>query len=248
MVEMMNGHPIESVILKADHWEDVEGLPEQLQPIDKLKMALQMAEAIAHLHGHEEGPVAHSDIQYGQFLLDYKNNVYLSDFNRAEPLLWDMQNGSYCMHYLGAGGGTVSFCQTPHHFASINMHHPLISLVNHISYLYKVRSPEEYMMNAVNESIDVYSFGMILYTLLSGTDPYDEYKNDTSIHEASVNGIIPIVDEDIISNSFAEAILTYVMGRCLDYKPEERIDIFEVVSILRKASDDAEVQDKNVGA
>jgi serine/threonine protein kinase len=77
--------------------------------IEKLVLSLQMAEAVADLHGYEDGVIVHQDIQPSQFLLtEDKSLLKLNDFNRAEFMLWDEESQSYCKYGEGAGHGNVS--------------------------------------------------------------------------------------------------------------------------------------------
>ena len=50
-----------------------------------------------------------------------------------------------------------------------------------------------------------------------------------------INGELPYVDPRYKQRSFAESQLVEVMEKCWVYDPEKRIDIFEVVRLLRKA-------------
>lgn len=50
-----------------------------------------------------------------------------------------------------------------------------------------------------------------------------------------IDGKQPYVDPRYAKRSFAESKLVEVMMRCWEYKPEQRIDIFEVIEILRLA-------------
>jgi len=94
--------------------DDLRHAPE-LQPrndltgVEKLKISLQMAEAIADLHGYDEGVMVHQDVQLAQFLWNAdKTLVKLNDFNRAEFLLWDDEAEQYCGYHEGPGHGNVS--------------------------------------------------------------------------------------------------------------------------------------------
>jgi len=71
----------------------------------KLDISLQMAEAIATLHGFKDGILIHDDIQLPQFLITAEDKVKLNDFNRAEAMLYDESKGDYCRYLNGAGGG-----------------------------------------------------------------------------------------------------------------------------------------------
>lgn len=175
-----------------------------LSPSQKLEITFQMASAIAELHGFKDGPIVHNDIQYVQYLLDEDLNVYLSDFNRADTLLWNNELQSYCTYFNGAAHGNV-------------------------------RSPEEYEDKPLNEAIDVYSFGIAIFTLLSGREPYRYINNQNDINTLVLKGVVPVVESSISGNSFAEASLTSIMYKCLEYYAEKRVDIFNVLSLLQDA-------------
>jgi serine/threonine protein kinase len=76
---------------------------------DKLRISLQMAEALADLHGDPMGIIVHQDVQLSQYLLSADGQtVKLNDFNRAEFMLWDENKGKYCKYGEGHGAGNVS--------------------------------------------------------------------------------------------------------------------------------------------
>jgi len=72
---------------------------------EKLDLALQMAESIADLHGYKYGVIVHDDIQLAQFLFAPDGRLKLNDFNRAEAMLFDEKDGSYCRYQNGKGAG-----------------------------------------------------------------------------------------------------------------------------------------------
>jgi len=77
---------------------------------EKLRISLQMAEALADLHGDPMGATVHQDVQLSQYLLSSdKKTLKLNDFNRAEFMLWDDNKGEYCKYSEGSGNGSVSF-------------------------------------------------------------------------------------------------------------------------------------------
>lgn len=191
-VATMDGPSLPSLI------EDQSALTAEV----KLYIALSMAMSLADLHGHKGGPIVHADVQYLQWLFDENNNVVLVDFNRAEPMLWDEESGTYCEYFVGGALGIV-------------------------------RSPEEYLYEIVDEKIDVYSFGIVLFTLLTGKEPYQDDDN-FDIREAMKAGSKPIVDTEIRNRSDIETIMSTVMDKCLEFDASERIDIFTVVSLLEE--------------
>ena len=107
LVDFIQGQNIDKLFLENER-TDLDDLPTLLSPTEKLNMALEMAEALSELHGFKGGVIVHGDMQYCQYLLDKDNRVFLSDFNRAEPLLWDEENQLYCKFYAGHAAGNVS--------------------------------------------------------------------------------------------------------------------------------------------
>ncbi len=76
---------------------------------EKLQFALQMAQGIAALHGFPDGMIVHNDVQPAQFLIGNSDEhiLKLSDFNRAEIMLWDEEHQEYCRYRNGFGQGNV---------------------------------------------------------------------------------------------------------------------------------------------
>jgi len=106
VVDFIQGQNIDELFIEEER-ENLDDLPVLLSPTEKLNMALEMAEALSELHGFKGGVIVHGDMQYCQYLLDKDNHVILSDFNRAEPLLWDEDNQQYCKFQGGHGAGNV---------------------------------------------------------------------------------------------------------------------------------------------
>jgi serine/threonine protein kinase len=77
-------------------------------PLEKLKFALEMAESLAILHGHEEGRIVHDDVQLCQWLRNREGKLVLGDFNRAQILDWNEENQEYCGYNNGYAFGNVS--------------------------------------------------------------------------------------------------------------------------------------------
>jgi len=75
------------------------------QPIEKLEMALDMAESLAVLHGYEGGVIVHDDVQLCQWLRTKRGTLVLGDFNRAEIMNWDHEKEAYCRYSNGLSYG-----------------------------------------------------------------------------------------------------------------------------------------------
>lgn len=176
-----------------------------LTGIEKLVLSLEMAEALADLHGYVNGLIVHDDVQLSQFLFNkYKTRLKLNDFNRAEFPLFDVNNQEYCPWKNGPGYGNW-------------------------------RSPEEYQNLPLTEQIDVWSLGNNMYTLLTGLYPlYDEESSSVS-SKRIIKGEIAFIDPRYHEKSPSEAILTEVILKCFAYQPQDRPTIFDLVKSLRIA-------------
>mmetsp|Transcript_113949 Transcript_113949/g.170435 ORF Transcript_113949/g.170435 Transcript_113949/m.170435 type:complete len:135 (-) Transcript_113949:73-477(-) len=97
------------------------------------------------------------------------------------------------------------------------------------------RSPEEFSNDNLDEKIDVFSFGNNIYALLTGLWVFYENEDDAVVQKKVKNGEIAYVDPRYKARSFAEKKLIEVMEQCWIFNPKDRIDIFEVVRLLREA-------------
>eukprot|EP00934_Nitzschia_sp_Nitz4_P000581 Nitzschia sp. Nitz4//scaffold184_size43902//14104//16178//NITZ4_007280-RA/size43902-processed-gene-0.14-mRNA-1//-1//CDS//3329539645//581//frame0 len=176
-----------------------------LTPVQKLVIALEMAEGLAELHGNRNGVIIHDDVQLSQFLLNKdKSRLLLNDFNRVEYPLWSEDHQDYCMYTNGKGHGTW-------------------------------RSPEEYKDEPLTEKIDVWSYGSNLYAVLTGLSPFYELDEDGEQRdpkERMVEGETAFIDPRYAKRSEAEFTIVKVLLRCFAYNPEDRASIFEIVDML----------------
>lgn len=75
---------------------------------EKLQMAIDMAEAIADLHGYKGGVIVHDDVKLKQWMMHQTKRAKLGDFNRAEMMDWNEEMQSYCSYSNGEVYGIVS--------------------------------------------------------------------------------------------------------------------------------------------
>jgi serine/threonine protein kinase len=147
LAETSDDNVADTIVPKSGHVNRTEVPYSQscndLAPREKLDMAIQMSKAIADLHGYSEGIIVHGDVHPVQWLRSRSSGrLKLNDFNNAEILAVD--------HRLSATSN-VTYCKT-----------------NRGVWGGTFRSPEELLGEPVDEQIDVYSMGNIIYTLLTG--------------------------------------------------------------------------------
>jgi serine/threonine protein kinase len=76
-------------------------------PIEKVRMALEMAESLAALHGFAGGAISHNDVQLSQWLRSRTDRLVLGDFHSSRILSWNHQQQSYCPYSTGTVFGNV---------------------------------------------------------------------------------------------------------------------------------------------
>ena len=96
------------------------------------------------------------------------------------------------------------------------------------------RAPEEFDARDLNEQIDVYSMGNNVYGLLTGLWVFYENEDDGVVQDKVIKGKSPFIDERYRTRSYIEGRLVEIMERCLEFKPDKRATIFEVVEFLRE--------------
>eukprot|EP00553_Chaetoceros_curvisetus_P003144 CAMPEP_0204615674 /NCGR_PEP_ID=MMETSP0717-20131115/3110_1 /ASSEMBLY_ACC=CAM_ASM_000666 /TAXON_ID=230516 /ORGANISM="Chaetoceros curvisetus" /LENGTH=409 /DNA_ID=CAMNT_0051628673 /DNA_START=269 /DNA_END=1495 /DNA_ORIENTATION=- len=181
-----------------------------LTPSMRLDISLQMAESIADLHGFKDGVLVHDDVQLVQFLFTPDGRLKLNDFNRAEAMLFDEKDGSYCKYQNGKGGG-------------------------------EYRAPEEYKDDWLNEKIDIWSYGNNIYTILTGLWPF--YGNEQKeLEKKMIDGETTFFDPRYRGQNYIHDQLIEIMEKCWIYDADERIDIFEIVKVLRGVKVEAQRQ------
>jgi hypothetical protein len=179
----------------------------------KLSWALGMAQTLAELHGFEDGIIVHCDVQIAQWLRSWgtPHRIKLSDFNRAEILLFNSQRNKYCP--LDNGNGAGNF-RSPEEYA-----------------------PSEFL----TEAVDVYSFGNILYGFLTGLWPFYDAASTKIVQKEVKRGSKPYVDRRYRARSFYEYKLVELMEWCWIHDSQERATIFQVVDFLTRLNHEFEM-------
>ena len=118
----------------------------KLTGAEKLVLSLEMAEGIAVMHGNTDGIIVHDDIQLPQFL-----------FNEDKSML--KINDFNRAEFMFWDEKNQEYC-------------PYRNGRGHGNW----RSPEEYKDDPLDESIDVWSLGNNMYSILTGLEPFYNMK------------------------------------------------------------------------
>ncbi|KAJ0393273.1 hypothetical protein P43SY_001092 [Pythium insidiosum] len=130
-----------------------------------LQLARDAARGLAQLHGAPGGPFAHTDIQTRQFLVEPSGRLKLNDFNRVK--------------YVGRSrlpGESHLRCLARTNLAKG-----------------KWRSPEEYRREDVDESTDIYSLALVMWTLRSRVPPFESLPRE-QVYARVPEGLRPPVE------------------------------------------------------
>mmetsp|Transcript_7322 Transcript_7322/g.8055 ORF Transcript_7322/g.8055 Transcript_7322/m.8055 type:complete len:128 (-) Transcript_7322:243-626(-) len=93
---------------------------------------------------------------------------------------------------------------------------------------YRFMAPEIFRHSCYNETVDVYSFGMILFFLLSGKPPWPNDNGIVAARKASDEG-----DRPTIPRSWDNP-LQILLQNCWDENPSSRPSFHQILQILRQ--------------
>ena len=154
-------------------------LNDYISPEEKLEIALEMAKALAAMHGFKDGVLAHVDMQVGQFFRGSDGLIKIVDYNRAEAVLYDAKNEKYCKWTNGEPADGV------------------------------FRAPEENVDAPLTEAIDVYGIGNVFYALLTGRLVWEDFEYEERTRRIVEGETLEIPDsylENESSHELARAI------------------------------------------
>uniref|UniRef100_A0A2N9G4I6 non-specific serine/threonine protein kinase n=1 Tax=Fagus sylvatica TaxID=28930 RepID=A0A2N9G4I6_FAGSY len=208
------------------HPEDTFKQMRNLNLLQRMNIAIDVASALLYLHHHCEIPIIHCDLKPSNILLDDDLTAHISDFGLARLL--SKSGKEAFLNQLSSAGikGTVGY----------------VAL--------------EYGMGSqLSTNEDVYSFGILLLEMFTGRRPTDElFKDNLNLHNfvklALPGRVMEIVDQSIFnevgeiqnmascwsdwtSEQTESLILVFQIGlACSAESPRDRIDMRRVAQDL----------------
>ena len=173
-------------------------------PVQKaLELALGAAKGVAQLHTIAGGPVAHVDIRSDQFLINEQGTVLLNDLN--------------LLKYVGQNRlpkKSGEKCSFQRDVAGGTW-----------------RAPEEYGFTELDEKIDIYSLGVVFWSLRARANPYTTNKLPNKEFQKAVStGALQL--EAAAMSDYPQAMRDLVF-RMWDLDPSQRPSAPEVVEQLQ---------------
>ncbi|KAK3410774.1 hypothetical protein EUGRSUZ_J02813, partial [Eucalyptus grandis] len=213
--------------LHVDNADDRDSGRRQLSFVQRVSIAIDIAQALDYLHHHADPPVVHCDLKPSNVLLDNDLTAHVGDFGLAR-LLYDKNPQIQSSLSTGAFKGTIGYV-----------------------------APEYGMAGEISTRGDVYSFGILVMEMFTGKKPTDEmFMEDLTLHSyvnrAIPDGVAEIVDSRLLEEVFhhraihwattsrqqskAQESLTSILKigtLCSAEQPGERLDMKEVVVKLQ---------------
>ena len=97
---------------------------------------------------------------------------------------------------------------------------------------YRFMAPEVYRHETYNETVDVYSYGMIFFYLLDGRPPWPNLAGLDAVRKASELGERPTIPRDVHDR------LQLLLQDCWDENPNSRPPFSKIIDILSQYSTD----------
>ena len=174
---------------------------------EKLDIVLQMTESLAEAHGLPTGPVVSGDVSVDQWLRSSDD-----DDDEMHLLLNDFDNAVF-----------LSYNQTAQQYCKYES-----------GSVGGFKTPEEHHRSHLDESVDMWKVGSLIFTVLTGLKPYYASPDEETTWALLDAGTPPYLDPRYATRSLIEGRLVEIMRRCHVRNPAERATIFEVVAHLRE--------------
>nr|TKR84344.1 hypothetical protein D5086_0000258920 [Populus alba] len=206
---MINGsleewlHPIHTLDLEVHQ-------PKNLNLIQRLNIAIDVANALDYLHNQCKMPIIHCDLKPSNVLLDGDMTAHVGDFG--------------LLKFLSEASCQSSSSQTSS-----------VGLKGTVGYA----APEYGIGSGVSVFGDVYSYGILLLEMVTGKRPTDCMFNDgLELHiDVADPKLLTEVDQGKGTDQIVECLISIskIGVFCSEKFPKERMDISNVVAELNRA-------------
>ncbi|XP_065864395.1 probable LRR receptor-like serine/threonine-protein kinase At3g47570 [Euphorbia lathyris] len=193
------------------HDNDSHNQPRNLNFLERLNIAIDVASALHYLHDLYERSIIHCDLKPSNVLLDKNMVAHVSDFGLAK-FLSITNDESWSQSSTIGIKGTIGYSP-----------------------------PESAMGTRASKEGDVYSYGILVLEMFSGKRPTDlMFKDNLNLHNfvrnSLPNKVDQIVDETLIFNEMEETpalISVFEVGiACSRESPQERMKMEDTVKQL----------------
>ena len=186
---------------------------EKANPLELLEVAVMVARGVADMQVYRDGmpTFAHADVKASQFLkltnMGDRLLFKINDFNRGRLLT--SKNPPEICPFIIRGKHKGSTC----------------------------RAPEEYHDRAnLNDKIDVFSLGSVLFFILTGETPFQEVEKYKDAITQITSGVEPRLPKDIRESTDPSIVaLVETMRKCRQMRPGDRPTSQEAATLLAEA-------------
>ena len=200
------------------HWDSLEKFGKNLRGRDgpdisflKLQLATSVAVGLAHVHELDDRPsMAHYDINPRNVAIVAGGKPKLNDFNIAEFLYYNPKTNQTCG------------------FRS-RLHEPWW------------RAPEEVTIgnnNILDESVDVYALGNLLFHILTTHSPRGKMKRERmeEVRQLVAKGVRPSMGKEYATSKDPSVVaIRKAIHKCQEFDPKKRPAAREISNMLIKA-------------